>query len=187
MTMTRQPLLRLIFLTLLALSLFVPTGYQLWRLNAQKAEFESAAVFRQPERGVDPRDPVRGRYAVLQIAWPAMLDKAAACSKNGLMCALCLRKQSDTETAISVSMENLPDAQPCDAVIDNVFFMESGINDHTPMRVYLDESVADAVDQALRDGKPPFTADIVFTKDKRRVIRQLYMDGQPYIMYLQGR
>lgn len=198
--MSKRPL----FLLLVALAVFVPTGIHLWQYTSLNYQINKEPVFRVPVGGFDPRDIARGRYATLQINWtPDHVHDACKGSEYDNTpradCGICLLKTSDEKTTINIIpvIPNDPAfANICQKFIhpievypqmDNenkigAAYRSKGMN---IKKFFLDESIANRVDESLNNRDIKFSADVVFVGDDL-FIRELYMNGEPHHAFIQA-
>lgn len=139
-----------------------------WR----ELELREAVEWRIPVSGVDPLDQLRGRFVLVRLDW-TLEGPVATCGPDGAGCALCLeRKGADVVAKVGgldsacparveprrSRLDFLPalpapaPARPPDAEAG-----PSPLPERQPgfvATVYLPEREADALDAALREGRP---------------------------------
>lgn len=192
---------RLTIYIILACAVFIPTMFQLAYLYSENKKLEQSTILRLPVTGVDPRDVIRGRYAILQIDWQPQNTIPETCKPKGKTylapvpnCGFCVNPKQNENASMTVLPYAKLSTKNCAVIFRNI--MLSGDNFHLlpknrksrnmQLRVYLDESIANNVDRKLREGEHSFSADIVFTKQEIPVLRDFYINNQPYKTFLQG-
>lgn len=195
---------RSIFLGLVIAAAFIPTAFQLYNIYAAKSALEIKQVYRLPITGFDPRDFSRGRFATVQVDWKPEIRHSQCLSGSKPLsnqyhyCSLCLKKISAEETAVTLFDPHIKGADAgCDEVLpsvrswsastsaDTMFWVEGGNSRN--LRFYLDERLADHVDEALRERTHNFSADVVFSGPNTLILRELYIDGIPHRKFIENK
>lgn len=181
------------FLTLLGVAVIVPTVFQFGAFFIQAQQADKQPSFHLSLRGFDPRDLIRGRFAVLQIDWKDHLNNASCQPANARktlqrqVCGMCLKRDDAKVTATLVKPDDADTL--CDLYIPRTYVYDHAIEivhegRVPPLRIYLDERHADAVDRTLREGEHKFSGDIIFDDNSVPSIRQFYIDDMPYEVFV---
>lgn len=137
-----------------------------WR----ELELREAVEWRIPVSGADPLDQLRGRFVMVRLDW-TLEGPVATCGPDGAGCALCLERKGADVVATVAGLDSACPArvEPRRSRLDFLpgspppaparpgqppARVETVLPPRFTTRVYVPEARADALDAALRAGKP---------------------------------
>lgn len=181
-----------IFLILSAFVLFVPTAIHLVNYMNLKNNRQHEIVFRLPAIGYDPRDIIHGRYAMLQIDWKlgavdpecAPLSESTPLMTLPASCGICLKRMNAASTHVSLRSANKDCQKFLPLLPGSNRTSPFVINDAPATKFFLDERIANRVDEALRGRSHQFSVDAIFA-GKKVIFNELYIDNIPHRQFIE--
>lgn len=162
---------------LLLVFLFLPQLALLGLFARETLYRTEGKLWRVEVQAYDPRDLLRGRYAVVNFAntWE-MRSQAAQCSSTS-KCHLCFQKTGVTTDGTSLAHFVLKYDSPQNSACVS-FLAGTAIKQFfDPQRFYVPESIADETDRALRNRSNRVAADILILNPTTYRLKNLYING----------
>ncbi len=153
-----------------------------WQVLALERDLADHTVWRIPIVGFDPRDPIRGHYVRFRYDWSLSPSEIDRCEGLLADCRLCLHRTSSGALSTTVVLDGSPVDQ-CEALlIANPVPGREESSLLVGQRFYLDETLAKAADDVLRqqDGRTTEMEIAVSNSGRVRALR-LYIGGQPLV------